>query len=294
MSKPTGVLLMLGQQAFFVAEMTLVHQIGSSLSFGQIVFARGIGGLLLVAFLARGQMRRVWRTPQPLLQLARGLATAGYLWVFAYSFSTMPLTDATALSYSSAIYSILLAVPILGERLGGRRLAATIVGFAGALLIIKPGFRDVSLIYVLVLAGTSLNGLAFVLTKVLERRDSALTVMFWLNVITVAVFLPGAAAAPAVSFSPWVLGLLLFGPVGQYLGILALRHADASALVPITYVRLVFAGMAALLLFGERPDMASIVGATVIFVSLVLAVQRGNPPAALVQPMIPRRRLSWR
>ncbi len=294
MSKSAGILLMVGQQAFFVAEMTLVHQIGGSLSFGQIVFARGIGGLLLVALLARGQIWQVWRTPQPVLQLIRGLSTAGYLWVFAYSFTTMPLTDATALGYSSVIYSTLLAVPILGERLGGRRLAATIIGFAGVLFIIKPGFRDVSLTYVLVLAGTSLNGLAFVLTKVLERRDSPLTVMFWLNVITIAIFLPSVATAPATSLSPWMVGLLLFGPIGQFLGILALRHADASALAPITYVRLVFAGAAAFLLFGEQPDIASVVGATIVFASLVLALQRGGPQAVPMQPVAQRRLLSWR
>src|SRR5579864_4846720 len=143
------------------------------------------------------------------------------------------------------------------------------------MLIVKPGFQTFSLAYGFVLAGTSLNGLAFVLTKFLERRDSPLTVMLWLNMITVLCFSPGLHGVPEVPPSPWLIGLLVLGPIGQYLGILALRRADAATLAPMNYARLILAGVAAFLIFGERPDVASILGATVIFASCLPAMRPG-------------------
>jgi drug/metabolite transporter (DMT)-like permease len=272
---------MVGQQVLFAAETATVHQLGGSLSLMQIALVRGAGGLLLVVVLARGRVCALMRTGQPLLQISRGLTAVAYLWVFAFSYSTLPLTDATGLSYSTAIYIALLAPLILGERVGAARWMAVAVGFGGAMLIVKPGFQTFSLAYLLVLAGTSLNGLAFVLTKLLERRDSPLTVMLWLNVITILCFSPGLHGVSEMPPSPWLIGLVVLGPAGQYLGILALRHADASMLAPVNYVRLILAGGAAFLVFGEWPDLASILGATVIFASCVLAVRWGSRDAIL-------------
>ena len=115
----------------------------------------------------------------------------------------------------------------------------------------------------------------------MEGRDSPLTVQLWLNVITILCFSPGLRGVSEMPLSPWLIGLLVLGPAAQYLGILALRHAEASMLAPLNYVRLILAGGAAFLIFGEWPDLASIVGATVIFASCVLAVRWHSRDAIL-------------
>lgn len=268
-----GITLMLGQQFLFTAETATVHQISTSLSLMQIALLRGIGGLLLVVLLARGLVWPLFRTNHLLLQIMRGLATAGYLWIFAYSYSSLPLTDATALSYSSAIYIVLFAPLILGERVGIQRWIAAVIGFGGAMMIVRPGLHTLSPGYLLVLAGTALNGLSFVLTKLLERHDSPLTVMLWLSTITILSFSPGLHGVSSGQLSPLLLGLLVLGPLGQYLGIIALRHADAATLAPYNYVRLILASASAALLFREVPDEWSVIGASVIFTSCVLAMR---------------------
>ena len=139
-----GITLMLGQQFLFTAETATVHQISTSLSLMQIALLRGIGGLLLVVLLARGLVWPLFRTNHLLLQIMRGLATAGYLSIFAYSYSSLPLTDATALSYSSAIYIVLFAPLILGERVGIQRWIAAVIGFGGAMMIVRPGLHTLS------------------------------------------------------------------------------------------------------------------------------------------------------
>nr|WP_294523945.1 DMT family transporter [uncultured Rhodopila sp.] len=268
-----GVSLMLGQQVFFTAETIIVHQIGGSLGLMQIALLRCIGGLLLVVVLTRGCLRSALTTGQLRLQLARGLTSAGYLGVFAYSFTALPLTDATALGYATALYMVLFAPLLLGERVGMQRWIAVGTGLAGAMMIVRPGFQTFSTAYLWVLAGTALNGLATVLTALLQRRDSPLTVMLYLNLVGIFCFMPGAAySASSARLSPWMFGLLVFGPVGQYLGILALRYAEVSTLAPCNYIRLVLASAAAFLIFGEAPDGWSIAGASIIFAGCVLAV----------------------
>jgi drug/metabolite transporter (DMT)-like permease len=259
------------QQLLFAAETAMVHRLGSSLTAMQIALLRGLGGLLLVAVLARGFRWTLFRTEHLWLQLLRGFVGVAYLWVFAYSFSTLPLTDATALSYSQAIYATLFASLILGERIHAWRWSATVIGIFGAMMIVKPGFQSLSGPYLFVLLGTSMNGLGLVLTKHLEHRDSSLTVMFYVNVVVVACFSAGFTdGISSAQVSPWLLGLVLLGPIGQYLGILAVRYADVSALAPYSYVRLVIATAAALLIFGEVPDTLTIVGATIVLASCVL------------------------
>ena len=138
-------------------------------------------------------------------------------------------------------------------------------------MIIKPGLTDTSPIYLAVLAGTSLNALAMVLTKYLQRHDSLVTLMFYVNFALAVTFLPGVAdPLPAASLWPWLAATCIAGPFGMYVGILALRYADASTLAPYTYVRLVLAEAGATLAFGEVPDIVSIIGVILIFVACVL------------------------
>lgn len=286
-----GVLLAICQQLLFAAETAMVHQLGSSLTAMQIALLRGLGGLLLVAVLARGFRWTLFRTEHLWLQLLRGFVGVAYLWVFAYSFSTLPLTDATALSYSQAIYVTLFASIILGERIYARRWFATVVGIFGAMMIVKPGFQSLSGPYLFVLIGTSMNGLGLVLTKYLEHRDSSLTVMFYINVIVVTCFSPGFAdRISSTQVSPWLLGLVLLGPIGQYFGILAVRYADASTLAPYSYIRLVIATAGALLIFGEIPDVLTIVGASLVLASCIIG---SLPSGGFLYGSFARKRLAF-
>ena len=123
--------------------------------------------------------------------------------------------------------------------------AATAIGTVGALFIVKPAFLDRNIIYLIALLGTSFNGLAFVLNKYLQRPggDSELTTMFYVNAVAVICNLPVLAttALPERAVWPWLSGVLIFGPVGMYTGIVAVRYASASSLGPYTFLRLVIA-----------------------------------------------------
>ena len=271
-SERTGIRLILIQQLLFTLDTAAIHRLAGSVSLWQLGLFRSVGGLGLALCLAPSVGWAVFRTHHPTLQALRATVTVAYAWVLVYSFTVMPFADATAIGYTQAIYVALLAPPILQEVVGSRRYLAVLIGIVGALMVVKPGFSQASPIYIAVLAGTSLNALALVMTKYLQRQDSGVTIMLYLNVAIVASFMPGISdALPAARLWPWLITTCVAGPLGMYAGILAVRYADASTLAPYSYVRLVLAVIGATLVFGEMPDLVSIAGVIGIVIACVVA-----------------------
>src|SRR5476649_2918714 len=111
-----------------------------------------------------------------------------------------------------------------------------------------------------------LNAGSIIATKVLERRDSALTVMAYINLITFVVSLPSVASPWPISLWPWLLGAVVVGPIALYSNLLAVHYADVSTLAPYDYVRLIIAAAAAYFLFAELPSTSAFFGAMLILV----------------------------
>ena len=276
--------LMTGQAILFAVETAMIHHIGPRGSAMQLALLRSCGGVILVGFLAWNSGWSVLKTGQLPLQLLRGFVSVLYLWVLIYSFAHMPFADATAITYTQAAYIAVFSALILDERVTILRWIATAIGIAGALLIVKPAFGDRNIFYLAVLLGTSLNGLAFVLNRYLQRPggDSELTTMFYVNAIAVVFNLPVLAMStvPEPEVWPWLSGVLIFGPIGMYLGIVAVRHASASSLGPYTLLRLVIAVIGGIVLFREIPDLLSCLGVAAILSSCLLALAPAAPRPA--------------
>ena len=277
--------LMIGQAILFAVETAMIHQIGPRGSAMQLALLRGGAGVMLVGIIAWNTGWSVMKTSQLPLQLLRGFVSVLYLWVLIYSFAHMPFADATAIAYTQAAYIAVFSALILNERVTTLRWIATAIGTVGALLIVKPAFLDRNIVYLVALFGTSFNGLAFVLNKYLQRPggDSELTTMFYVNAIAVVCNLPVLATStlPERAVWPWLSGVLIFGPVGMYVGMVAVRHASASSLGPYTLLRLAIAFIGGIILFREVPDLLSWLGVVAILSSCLLAL---GPEAPRVQP----------
>jgi S-adenosylmethionine uptake transporter len=272
---------MVGQAILFAVETGMIHHIGSRSSVMQLALLRSGAGVTLVGLLAWNTGWSVIKTDQLPLQLLRGFVSVLYLWVLMYSFAQMPFADATAISYTQVAYITAFSVLILNERVTTLRWLATAIGIVGALLIVKPAFLDRNIVYLAVLLGTSFNGLAFVLNKYLQRPggDSELTTMFYVNTVAVVCNLPVlfTSTLPEPEVWPWLSGVLIFGPIGMYLGMVAVRHASASSLGPYTLLRLVIAAIGGIVLFREIPDLVSWLGVAAILSSCLMALGPGSP-----------------
>lgn len=277
-SERFAIQLMIAQGVLFAAETIIIHHIGSSGSVMQIALVRGIGGLVLACVLARNIGIGVMRTRQLRPQLLRGGVSLAYLWVMIYSFSHLPFADATAISYTQAAYIAGFSVLIIGEPVTRSRWAAAGIGIVGALLIAQPAFTSWNNVYVIALVGTSLNGLAFVLNRYLQQQDTEATTMFYTNIVLVLGSAPAAAMAglPMIETVVWLPGLFLFGPIGMYLGIVAVKHASTSMLGPFTLLRLFVGVLGGVLIFHELPNIFSALGSILILASCMLAARAGT------------------
>jgi drug/metabolite transporter (DMT)-like permease len=260
-----ATLLTLASMLFFTLE-TVVAKAAADIPLATVAFARAFGGLVwcLPALL---RDPGIVRTRHLGLNLLRG-GLSGLSWVFYFSaFALLPLATATVLSFTSVLFVILLAAPILKERVSAPRWIAALAGFAGVLVIVRPGVLPVGW-PVLASLGSALCSAGIVLTtKALSRTERTTTIMLYIGLVTTALWAP--FALPGLAWPGWAgFGLLvamgLCGPCGMHLWINALRQVDASALVGLRYTQLLFAAFFGVVLFGEVPDAWLLAGAVLI------------------------------
>jgi drug/metabolite transporter (DMT)-like permease len=244
-----------------------------------IVWARyAMNLLILLAWLAaRGELKRI-ATRRPGIQIARGLLLAVATSIYFTSLTVLPLADAAAIAFVLPLFVAALAVPMLSERLDGARLAAIAVGFAGALLVVRPG-SSVFTAYALLPMGMAFcNALYQILTRKVAGLEHPLTSLIWGAIVGAALLslvLPFAWKTPDQA-SHWAL-LVVIGicaSVGHYLLIRAYDYASASLLAPYTYSGLVWAMALGFVVFGNFPDGWALTGMAVIVASGLFLVAR--------------------
>jgi len=244
-----------------------------------IVWARyALNLVILLAWLAaRGELRRI-RTARPGIQLARGLLLATATLIYFTSLTVLPLADAAAIAFVLPLFVAALAVPMLNERLDGARLVAIAVGFAGALLVVRPGSSVFTLYALLPMGMAFCNALYQILTRKIAGLEHPLTSLIWGAIVGAALLslvLPFAWKTPDRA-SHWALLVVIgmLASVGHYLLIRAYDYASASLLAPFTYSGLLWAMALGFLVFGNFPDGWALGGMSVIVASGLFIVNR--------------------
>lgn len=219
------------------------------------------------------------RTRRPGLQIARGLLLAAATLCMITAISVIPLADAYAITFTAPLLVTALSMPLLGERVGWRRLSAVGVGFAGVLIVIRPGFREIDPAMLLPL----ITALCFAIYQVLTRRvggypdETALAMLFYVAVVGTAVM---SAIAPFVwrpVHAPdwgWMVATGALGTIGHLLLIRALWLAPASLLQPFIYSQIIWALILGYLIFGDLPDLWMLLGGAVIIGSGLFVLYR--------------------
>ncbi len=211
-----------------------------------------------------------WRGLKPKrfdLHLMRGAFNGAGMILWFWGLGLMPVADAVALQFTLPLFALLLAVIFLGERVGVRRTAATLVGFIGALIIIRPGFAEVSLATGAVLGSAALYAATLVVMRSQSLTDKPMVIMFWSNLfIGLVAVIPASLAwvPPPAEVWPWLLFLACGGWLAHFALTKALVTIDAKTAAPFDYLRLPFVAMAAYPLFGEFPDALTWTGAAII------------------------------
>jgi len=276
-----AVLLMVLATALFAGTTLLAKALGTGalgpalhplqVSFGRFLFAWIT--ILAVAAVLRPSFGR----PALGLHAARTLCGWGGATLMFAAAARMPLSDATALSFLSPVLTMLLAIPLLGERVGPWRWGAAAIAMIGAMILLRPGPGTFQVAGLLALGAALVMGVEAILIKRLTSREAPVPVLVINNGMGVAIaLLPALAVWAAPNAAQWAalagIGVVMVG--GQAAFLLALRRADASFAAPLFYLTLVFATVYDFAAFGVRPDAISLIGAAVLVSGAVLLALR--------------------
>jgi drug/metabolite transporter (DMT)-like permease len=237
----------------------------------QILFFRSVGQTLwMLLFFWPREGKAMLHSTRPALQWTRSavLFVSGLCWVSAIS--AVPLTTASAINFTAPVMVVILSIPLLGEKVGLHRWGAVLVGFAGALVIIRPGAAGVPPEVGLLVVAAALFALYQIMTRKLAGADSVATSSLY----TLAVTLIVSAAAIPWHYQPptpentivWLVFLVtgLFGGIRHTLVVKAYECAPASVISPFFYAELVGVTLLGFLIFDDLPDATTWTGTAII------------------------------
>lgn len=268
-----GLILVATAVLLFACMDTATKYLAASYQVPFIVAVRYIINVaLMVVMLAPTQGWQLTRTMRPGLVLVRSVCLSGASLTMGLALQRMPVAETTAILFFAPILVVLAARPLLGERIGPVGWAAAIAGFCGVLLIVRPGSGLESLGILLALATAGMNVAYQLLSRVLVSTERTITLLFYsvlVGAILFGVTIPWVwnGRAPNDLEIMAFLSLGVLGVVGHFLYTAAYRHAAASALAPMNYLQLVWAGLLGWLAFDHVPDGLSILGMAVIAAS---------------------------
>ena len=266
-----AVALMLSATAFIAATMLLAKSLGTD-TLGPPLHPLQIShGRFLFAFAAIASTAMILRpgiaNPHLGLHIGRTVFGWGGVTLMFAAVSFIPLSDATAISFLNPVFGMLLAIPLLGEKVGPWRWFAAFTALLGALILLRPGPDSFQMAGLLALGAAIIMGMELIFIKKLANREPSFQILLVNNAI--GLFIASVAVLPV-----WVMPTMAqWGALAALGGLMAtaqacfvnaMARADASFITPFSYVTLIFATLYDLLIFDVWPDVISIIGAIII------------------------------
>ncbi len=215
-------------------------------------------------------VRRKAVSRRPWLQAIRSLLAVIESAVFVLAFAFLPLAETHAVAATSPLIVIALSAPLLRERVGLHRWLAVVAGFAGVLLIIRPGLVPLTWPLALPLLGAFLWGLYQIMVRMCARDDAPETTLLWsafVGLAAISVVAPFYWRTPDLFAATLMLGIGALGALSHFALIKALEFAEASAVQPYGYTLLVWAAVMGALVFGDIPGIWTMIGGVVVVLS---------------------------
>lgn len=231
--------------------------------------------LMGIVIAGRRQFAGLWPR-RPWMQVWRGLTLLGSSVLFIGGLGALPLAEAAAISFVSPAFITALSVVILREKVGLHRWAATLVGLAGVLVVIRPTSDALQWAALYPLSSAACWAVAMIATRLIGSDRSETTVLWSATVglIVLTVLLPFGFRTPTLGEFGLGVGIGVFASTGQYLLILAYRRATASVLAPFSYLQLLTSAAMGYVVFGAVPDAIAFGGAGIIIASGLYIVHR--------------------
>jgi drug/metabolite transporter (DMT)-like permease len=265
-----GILFMLGATLLAAMMNSAARHVTETVHPLELVFFRNLFAFLFVAPLLWRVGMGAFRTTRLPLHVGRAGLNVVNMFIWFTAVSMAPLSEVVALGFTAPIIATILSVVILREVVGIRRWSAILIGFAGALIILQPGFDTVSVGHGLTLLAASTWAGVLLMIKSLSRTDSSVTMVVYMSVLMTPMALIPALFVwvwPTWTELGWMAMIGFAGGASQYLLAQAFHEADIGVIMPFDFMKLVWVSIIAFLIFSEIPTFTTWVGGAVIFAS---------------------------
>ncbi len=289
-----GALFALAAFGVYATHDVLVKFLGASYSPFQIIFFSGLLGFPFVSLLLMSDRTDGNLIPRhPWWTAIRTLATVLTGMGGFYAFSVLPLAQCYAIFFAMPILITLMAIPILGEKVGLRRGLAILVGLAGVIIVLRPGSVDMGWGHLAALSAASSGALGSVIVRKIGHNERSVVLMLYpmvANFLVMALILPFVYhPMPLLHFGALALQALL-GITGGLLIIAAYRSAPAIIVAPMQYSQIVWAALYGWMFFNERIDSNTALGTAVIIASgIYIVLREGTPSVSKNSPVLQTR-----
>ena len=267
-SAAAGIACVAGGIFFLTFSDANAKWLGASYNPLQILFLRALIALPFVTALALWLGgRRVLRTTHPGLHLTRGAINVVSACCFYLGLQALPLAEATAIAFAAPLFVTALSVLILKERVDGKRWLAVLAGFAGVLIVVRPGTQAFQAATLLPLTTALLYAVMMITARGINRAEGMLTTTFYIvlgQLVCSAIGLPWVWRVPAMEDLPYFGGVALFSTLGLALITQGFRIGPASVVAPFDYTGLVWATILGWIFWREAPDAYAYLGAVFI------------------------------
>lgn len=279
-----AALWMSGSVTSFLVMSIAGRETTAELDVFQVLELRSVIGffiLLPLVFVAGGFS--AMRTQRPLQHIGRNVAHFAGQAAWLYALTLIPLGELVSIEFTTPIWTALLAVLFLGEKLSRARIAAIVLGLVGIIVIVRPGVGAVETGHLIVLGAAFAFGISLVMVKSLTRSDSVVKIIFWMLVIQSAMGLYPALAVwktPPADLWPWIFLIAFTGMSSHFCLARALVHADATLISPMDFLRVPLSALIGWMLYSEQIDIFTAGGALLILAGNLLNLQ-GRPRKSL-------------
>ncbi len=273
-----GIALILVSTVFLGTSDVTAKYLSATLPSIEIAWIRFLTfALIMSPAMLPGSPLYALRTPRPGLQVMRGIALVVSSLLFISGLRFLPIAEASATSFVAPLFVTALSIVLLGESVGVRRWLATAVGLIGVLIILRPGtsaFHPAAFFPIISALGWAAT---LIMTRMMSGREHATTTMTYSSIVGVVIL---SALVPFVWVAPsWhdiLFGIFIgiASTAGQWIVVLAFRYADASVLAPFSYTQLLWVSILGFVVFGEIPDIWTVVGAAIIVASGLYTAHR--------------------
>lgn len=289
-----GALLSLAAFAVYASNDVIVKYLGISYNPFQTIFFSVLFSFPLVLLMLIGDRSEGNLIPHhPFLAVARALMTVLGAVCGFYAFAVLPLSDAYPIFFAMPILITLLAIPILGEKVGLHRGVAVAVGLIGVLVVVRPGQANLGLGHLAAISAAFVGAMNSVLVRKIGNSERSVVIMLYpmmANLIVAGFALPFVYEPMPVTHLG-LLGLMsILGFVAGLLAIAAYRRAAAVIVAPMQYSQIVWATIFGTLIFNETHDRVTIFGTAIIIASgLYIVLREGRPSVSKNRPVLETR-----